>query len=124
MALHLEKVKAQVLSRIPTEASRKSGLAVIDFEAWRPLWDDDFDLKNIPPMWNENSDRMNSYRNASIEYTQSLYPFLNESTLTARAKEQFEESARSDAVSTKWSVTTVVVGVIPKFLLGITSYPH
>uniref|UniRef100_A0A8C6H9T6 Hyaluronidase n=1 Tax=Mus spicilegus TaxID=10103 RepID=A0A8C6H9T6_MUSSI len=75
---HLRKAKTDIEHYIP---DNKLGLAIIDWEEWRPTW-----LRNWKPKDN--------YRNKSIELVQSTNPGLSITEATQKAIQQFEEAGR------------------------------
>lgn len=76
---HLSKARRQ----IPETLSRDSpGLVVLDWEAWRPLWDRNWGSKAI-------------YRRRSLELARTLNPSLPEEELLKLAKSQFEDAGRA-----------------------------
>lgn len=58
-----------------------SGLAVIDWEGWRPTWDRNFDSKRI-------------YQSRSVDIVQEKYPEWSMEEQIQEAKKEFERSAR------------------------------
>ncbi|KAF7702054.1 hypothetical protein HF521_001337 [Silurus meridionalis] len=58
------------------------GLAVIDWEEWRPIWARNWNSKDI-------------YRKLSIQYAKEKNPLLSPSEVDAVAKQQFENAARA-----------------------------
>ncbi|XP_038668303.1 hyaluronidase-1-like isoform X2 [Scyliorhinus canicula] len=58
------------------------GLAVIDWEAWRPLWD-------------RNWGSLDIYRKESEELVRSKYPYLPESEILRIAKKEYETAAQN-----------------------------
>ncbi|XP_066110625.1 hyaluronidase PH-20 [Saccopteryx bilineata] len=75
---HLEQAEKDIVHYIPTD---KEGLAVIDWEEWRPLWERNWRPKDI-------------YRNRSIALVQSQNPQLSTAMATKEAKQQFETAGR------------------------------
>ncbi|XP_023647905.2 hyaluronoglucosaminidase 6 [Paramormyrops kingsleyae] len=82
---HLGKAHADIDSLIPCRDFR--GLAVIDWENWRPQWVRNWGSKDI-------------YRNKSKELTRSLHPRWPESKVEKEAKEHFERAGQSFMNST------------------------
>ena len=56
---HLRKARLDILNRIPDE--NFSGLAVIDWEPWRPVWETNWATKRI-------------YKVRSVELVRSKHP--------------------------------------------------
>ncbi|EDL13813.1 hyaluronidase-5 isoform a precursor [Mus musculus] len=75
---HLEVAKTDILHYMPID---NVGLAVIDWEEWRPTWARNWKPKDI-------------YRNKSIELVQQQNILLNFTEAVKWAKEEFEEAAR------------------------------
>uniref|UniRef100_A0A4W4GJR8 Hyaluronidase n=1 Tax=Electrophorus electricus TaxID=8005 RepID=A0A4W4GJR8_ELEEL len=82
------------------------GLAVIDWESWRPLWARDWDSLDI-------------YRSLSIQYAKEKDPSLSSNKAVDVAKEQFQKAARA------YMELTVQLGnnIRPKYLWGYYLYP-
>ncbi|XP_056596246.1 hyaluronidase-5-like [Triplophysa dalaica] len=82
------------------------GLAVIDWEEWRPLWARNWDSKEI-------------YRKLSIQYVQETNPSLSSSEALALAKQQFQAAARA------YMEITVKLGIKmrPEYLWGYYLFP-
>lgn len=76
---HLEKSKEDIQCYIPID---NVGLAIIDWEDWRPTWSRNWKPKDI-------------YKNKSIELIQHEYRQLNLTEATKRARKEFEQAARS-----------------------------
>ncbi|KAL1777800.1 hyaluronidase PH-20-like [Sigmodon hispidus] len=75
---HLAKSRNDIEHYIPMD---NVGLAVIDWEEWRPTWSRNWRPKDI-------------YRNKSIELVQQQNMQLNLSEITKRAKREFEQAGR------------------------------
>ncbi|EDO47869.1 predicted protein, partial [Nematostella vectensis] len=76
---HLEKSKRDIIDKIPDP--QYNGLAVIDWEGWRPVWHRNWDSKKL-------------YQTKSIEIARSQYPDWPLDKLVELAKSQFEDSSR------------------------------
>uniref|UniRef100_A0A8C9TYX3 Hyaluronidase n=1 Tax=Scleropages formosus TaxID=113540 RepID=A0A8C9TYX3_SCLFO len=89
---------------IPSETS--PGLAVIDWEGWRPLWHRNWDSKEI-------------YQKLSIAYTRELDANLTAEQAVIVAKEQFEKAARD------YMEDTLELGITerPQYLWGFYLFP-
>lgn len=81
---HLDKAKTDILHYIPTD---NVGLAVIDWEEWRPSWVRNWRPKDI-------------YRNKSIELVQQQNPQINITDATKRAQEEFEKAGKNFMLET------------------------
>uniref|UniRef100_A0A8D2B9R4 Hyaluronidase n=1 Tax=Sciurus vulgaris TaxID=55149 RepID=A0A8D2B9R4_SCIVU len=75
---HLEKARKDILFYIPVD---NMGLAVIDWEDWRPTWERNWSPKTI-------------YRKKSIELVQQQNLRLNETEATKIAKKEFETAGK------------------------------
>ncbi|CAH1239948.1 HYAL1 [Branchiostoma lanceolatum] len=80
LAEHKEKV-ADDIARLTPDADYQ-GLAVIDWESWRPLFERNFGKKDI-------------YRKQSEELVKSRHPDLSKKEVKAKAKEEYETAARA-----------------------------
>ncbi|NWI64686.1 HYAL1 protein, partial [Todus mexicanus] len=76
---HLQQATQDI--KVTLASPAYSGLAVIDWEKWRPLW-----LRN----W----DTMHIYQRKSEELVRQEHPQLPPELVSALAKQQFEQSAR------------------------------
>ncbi|KAF0876668.1 hyaluronidase PH-20 [Crocuta crocuta] len=99
---HLEKAKADISHYIPTQGL---GLAIIDWEDWRPLWARNWKPKDI-------------YKNLSIDLVQQ-HEQLNETEAARRAKVEFENSGKC------FMLTTLKLGKFlrPNYLWGYYLFP-
>ncbi|RVE71500.1 hypothetical protein OJAV_G00052440 [Oryzias javanicus] len=77
---HLVKAEGQINRYISQDSS--PGLAVIDWESWRPLWDQNWGSKRI-------------YQKLSIAHALQIAPFLSLKHISKLAKMQFQQSGRS-----------------------------
>ncbi|XP_031236643.1 hyaluronidase-5 [Mastomys coucha] len=100
---HLEVAKSDILHYMPID---NVGLAVIDWEEWRPTWSRNWKAKDI-------------YRNKSIELVQQQNTQLNLTEAIHKAKEEFEEAARH------FMEETLILGksLRPNHLWGFYLYP-
>uniref|UniRef100_A0A3P8ZJ82 Hyaluronidase n=1 Tax=Esox lucius TaxID=8010 RepID=A0A3P8ZJ82_ESOLU len=101
---HLKKAYSDINYYIPSDTT--PGLAVIDWEDWRPLWDRNWGAKDI-------------YRQLSIAYAQMKDPSWLPSQATADAKKQFQTAARN------YMEKTLKLGISqrPKRLWGFYLFP-
>ncbi|XP_068459772.1 hyaluronidase-5-like [Clinocottus analis] len=76
---HLAVAKGQIDRRISQDSS--PGLAVIDWESWRPLWDQNWGSKHI-------------YKKLSITHALQMAPFLSSEKIATLAKSQFQDAGR------------------------------
>ncbi|KAL4659402.1 hyaluronidase-4-like [Arapaima gigas] len=81
----LVKAQADIHHYIPSAHS--PGLAVIDWEDWRPLWDRNWGSKSI-------------YRSLSVSYAHQENPFLSPEQVVQVARWQFQAAARRYMLST------------------------
>eukprot|EP00794_Sanderia_malayensis_P015165 gene15165-16724_t len=82
---HLEKSKMDIASRIPDPDY--NGLAVIDWEPWRPLWERNWNSKKI-------------YKIKSVDLVREKHPDWSMTDLVLEAKDEFEAAARAMMVET------------------------
>ncbi|XP_059806086.1 hyaluronidase PH-20-like [Hypanus sabinus] len=85
MAEHLKKSEQDIRMLIPSTTSK--GLAVIDWENWRPLW-------------SRNWKQMSIYQRQSIELVQQRDLSLTRENATKIAKAEFEEAAKTFLIKT------------------------
>lgn len=76
---HLAKAQSQIDHYIFQDSS--PGLAVIDWESWRPLWDQNWGSKRI-------------YQKLSITHALQIAPFLSSDKISNLAKSQFQHAGR------------------------------
>ncbi|XP_045928612.1 hyaluronidase PH-20-like [Micropterus dolomieu] len=76
----MDKARADINYYIPSKTSR--GLAVIDWEEWRPLWDRNWGTKRI-------------YQTLSVAHVMQTNRSLTAQQATEKAKQQFQVAARS-----------------------------
>uniref|UniRef100_A0A3P8TI26 Hyaluronidase n=1 Tax=Amphiprion percula TaxID=161767 RepID=A0A3P8TI26_AMPPE len=76
---HLAKAQNQIDHYISQDSS--PGLAVIDWESWRPLWDQNWGSKRI-------------YQKLSIAHALQMAPFLSTKQISELAKSQFQHASR------------------------------
>ncbi|KXJ12940.1 Hyaluronidase-1 [Exaiptasia diaphana] len=76
---HLKKSTRDIVARIPDP--RFDGLAVIDWEGWRPTWKRNWDSKKI-------------YQTRSINLLRNQHPEWPMEQLVEWARKSFEDSAR------------------------------
>ncbi|XP_005402510.1 PREDICTED: hyaluronidase-4 [Chinchilla lanigera] len=101
---HLKKAAQDIKYYIPAEDF--SGLAVIDWEYWRPQWDRNWNAKDV-------------YRQKSKEFISHMQQDVNASDIECLAKSTFEESAKA------FMMETIKLGIRrrPKGLWGYYLYP-
>ncbi|XP_038132705.1 hyaluronidase PH-20-like [Cyprinodon tularosa] len=87
---HLSKAKSTIDHYISQDSS--PGLAVIDWESWRPLWDQNWGSKRI-------------YQKLSITHALQLAPFLSTKQISQMAKSQFEVAGR------RYMEKTISIGI-------------
>lgn len=78
IGMHLLRLKASIEDQVPEDFH---GLGVIDFEAWRPVWAQNFGT-------------LKAYQAYSVELERKRSPSASNSTLAARAKRRFEAAAK------------------------------
>ncbi|KAF3706110.1 Hyaluronidase PH-20 [Channa argus] len=75
---HLAKAQIQISNYILEDSS--PGLAVIDWESWRPLWDQNWGSKRI-------------YQKLSLAHAMEMAPFLSSRKISRLAKSQFQQAS-------------------------------
>ncbi|XP_049633661.1 hyaluronidase-1 [Suncus etruscus] len=102
---HLAHAFRDILAAIP--ASTFSGLAVIDWESWRPRWAFNFDSKNI-------------YRECSKDMVQKEHPHWPPTEVEEAARNQFQEAAKA------WMRDTLELGqgLRPNGIWGFYQFPQ
>ncbi|XP_071331315.1 hyaluronidase-3 isoform X2 [Trachinotus anak] len=103
LAAHLSLAAKQVSELLRPNFT---GLAVIDWEEWRPLWERNFDSKM-------------EYRRLSKLLVKQERPDLSDRALASLARQRFEESARRFMEETLWAA----VRDRPKGLWGFYGFP-
>uniref|UniRef100_A0AAR2KX04 Hyaluronidase n=1 Tax=Pygocentrus nattereri TaxID=42514 RepID=A0AAR2KX04_PYGNA len=103
LAASLEKAKEEFIHYIPRSSP---GLAVLDWEEWLPLFDQNSDVREI-------------YKRLSINYTLEQDPSLNMQCAKNKAKQQFESTAR------EYMEKTLKLGVTQRvqYLWGFYLFP-
>lgn len=101
---HLARTYQDILAAMPV--SDFSGLAVIDWEAWRPRWAFNWDTKDI-------------YRQRSRELVQGQHPDWPAPWVEAAAQDEFQQAAQA------WMVGTLRMGQVlrPRGLWGFYGFP-
>ena len=79
LTYHLEQVRNDINAEITNQSF--DGLAVIDFEAWRPLFDHNFDSLDI-------------YQKASEELVKKEHPTWNNTQVLEEAKKEFNAAGK------------------------------
>jgi len=105
ISAHYEKCVNDVEAYMPNKDF--NGLAVIDWESWRPLW-----------AWNSWDNGL-LYQNASIEKVQKEHPDWPLKNITEKAKSEFESAAKA-----YWLGTIELVSFLrPNAKWGYYLYP-
>ncbi|XP_072176267.1 hyaluronidase-1-like [Diadema setosum] len=102
---HLEKAAADVLAAIPDPDF--SGVGVLDWESWRPQWEQDFDTLAI-------------YRNKSLDHVRASLPHVDDATVEMLAHLEWTQAAKLYMEST----LMLVKKLRPKAMWGYYSYPY
>ncbi|XP_055464117.1 hyaluronidase-1-like [Psammomys obesus] len=101
---HLKKSANDIAGAV--ELWRSEGLAVIDWEGWKPQWDRNWGSRRI-------------YKNHSLAFTRHRHPDWSETKVRTVAQQEFENAARS-----LMNVTlTLALEMRPKRLWGFYLYP-
>lgn len=79
LTLHLQRLQESIEDQVPVDFD---GLGVIDFEAWRPVW-------------GQNFGTLKAYQTYSVQLERQRDPSASDSTLQTRAKRRFEEAAKA-----------------------------
>ncbi|KAI7811890.1 hyaluronidase PH-20 precursor [Triplophysa rosa] len=103
LSASLDKAKEEFTQYI---SDSSSGLAVMDWEEWLPMYDRNFDIKEI-------------YKDLSINYTLKHNSSLNTQQAGSKAKQQFQEAARGYMEET----LTLGVALRPQYLWGYYLFP-
>lgn len=77
---HLDVFRKHIIELIPNV--NNDGLAVIDFESWRPVY-------------RQNFGTLQPYRDLSEKIEKKRHPFFPQSRIEAEASRRFEEAART-----------------------------
>ncbi|XP_034056553.1 hyaluronidase PH-20-like isoform X2 [Gymnodraco acuticeps] len=101
----LNKARADINYYITSKTSR--GLAVIDWEEWRPLWDRNWGAKII-------------YQTLSVAHLLQTEHSLNLQQATERAKTQFQVAAKS----LMSGMLAIGRAMRPNYLWGFYLFPH
>ncbi|MFH4974691.1 hypothetical protein AB6A40_001400 [Gnathostoma spinigerum] len=87
LTTHLEQAQKDIISAIPNETF--DGIAVIDFEEWRPTFDTNWSLKRV-------------YREQSIDDVKRRFPSMGQQELRMKAKEEFDMAAKNFMLESLW----------------------
>uniref|UniRef100_A0A914XGZ3 Hyaluronidase n=1 Tax=Plectus sambesii TaxID=2011161 RepID=A0A914XGZ3_9BILA len=79
MGQHFAKMRLDIRKKLPKK--NFAGIAVIDWEDWRPLWESNFGKKTV-------------YRKLSIEFVKKRYPLIPAKRVRDRARHEFNKAAR------------------------------
>ncbi|XP_028274870.1 hyaluronidase-5-like [Parambassis ranga] len=101
----MNKARADIDYYIPSKTTR--GLAVIDWEEWRPLWERNWGPKRI-------------YQTLSVTYAMQTNGSLRVEEATERAKKQFQNAARNFMSG----VLTLGRAMRPNYLWGFYLFPN
>ena len=101
---HLENAAMHIAEKIPEP--NYSGLAVIDWEGWRPLWDTNFGTKYL-------------YRIESMALVKKEGKLKNKSKIEMEAKKRFESAGK------RLMIETIELGkkLRPRALWGFYGFP-
>ena len=105
LSLHLSKVEDDINSLIPDPSFR--GLAVIDFQVWRPLFRHNFDERGV-------------YQQQSIAKVRTKHPDWNKTLVEMEAAKEFNEGARAFFEGT----LKLARKLRPEGLWGFMGYPY
>lgn len=106
LVAHVGNVTLDIKNLIPDE--NYEGLAVIDFESWRPLFEHNYDTLSV-------------YQHASVELVKKQNPtWTNESLIAATAKAQWDSAAQMFMEST----LMIARQLRPQALWGYYGFPR
>ncbi|KAM7121100.1 hyaluronidase PH-20 [Molossus nigricans] len=103
LTAHLAKARTDINTYIPKD---DPGLAIIDWEEWRPIWARNWKPKDI-------------YRNKSIQWVQRQNPQLSAIDASNTAKQNFETAGKNFMKET----LTLAKSIRPKNLWGYYLFP-
>ncbi|XP_023694797.1 hyaluronidase-1-like [Paramormyrops kingsleyae] len=101
----LAKARADIAHYIT--ATTAPGLAVIDWEDWRPVWERNWGPKSI-------------YRSLSVSHARQRYPFLSPEQTVRVARRHFQAAARSYMCAT----LSLATKLRPNYQWGYYLYPN
>ncbi|XP_069013088.1 hyaluronidase PH-20-like [Embiotoca jacksoni] len=101
----LNKARVDINYYIPSKTT--GGLAVIDWEEWRPLWDRNWGSKRI-------------YQTLSVDHVMQTNGPLSAQQATEKAKQQFQEAARN----LMSGMLTTGRAMRPNYLWGFYLFPN
>uniref|UniRef100_A0A673V050 Hyaluronidase n=1 Tax=Suricata suricatta TaxID=37032 RepID=A0A673V050_SURSU len=104
LSKHLKKTADDIAKAVSWW--RSEGLAVIDWESWKPQWDRNWGNRII-------------YKNHSLTFTRSQHPDWSEMKVKTVAQQEFESAGRSFMNTT----LTLALEMRPKCLWGFYLYP-
>ena len=104
MTEHLKKASQDIAEKIPEP--NYSGLAVIDWEGWRPLWDTNFGNRRL-------------YQTKSIWLVRKEGKLKNKNDIKMEAKKRFENAGK------RMIIETIELGkkLRPRALWGFYGFP-
>ena len=102
---HLEMFQKHLIKQIPNGSF--SGIGVIDFESWRPIF-------------RQNWASLEPYKTLSIKLERKRHPFSSESAVKKEAKRRFEKYARIFMEET----LNMAKKLRPKAKWGYYGYPY
>lgn len=105
LTLHLQLFGKIVEKLIPEETF--SGLGVIDFESWRPIF-------------RQNFGALKPYKDLSIKHVKQMHPFWPEQWVEKEARQQFEDKAKLFMRDT----LILAKSLRPKATWGYYAYPY
>lgn len=105
LSLHLALAEDDINSLMPDPDF--TGLAVLDFRAWKPLF-------------RQNFNELRTYQTASIAEVQKRHPDWNDTQLKVQAEKEFDDAARAFLEGT----LKLAHKLRPKGLWGYLGYPY
>ncbi|KAE9552126.1 hypothetical protein FO519_004662 [Halicephalobus sp. NKZ332] len=102
---HLKKVRMDI-SKYIKKKKKFSGLLIIDYEAWRPLWEMNYGNKRI-------------YQMESINWVKERYPGISDRFATEVAEKEFNRAAKRFMLRTIKTIRRL----LPKAKIGFYGFP-
>lgn len=102
---HLKQLEDHINQLIPDEDF--SGLAVIDFESWRPIFRQNFGV-------------LQPYKNLSIKNQKEKHPYMSDKKVLSEARRKFEDAGKIFMLESLW----LSKELRPKAKWGYYAFPY
>lgn len=102
---HLKQLAEHIDELIPDK--NFTGLAVIDFESWRPIFRQNFGV-------------LQPYKNLSIKKQKESHPHMSDKKVLAEARRKFEEAGKTFMLESLW----LLKEIRPKAKWGYYAFPY